>query len=280
MAERVGAEWHVDRRFPGDQWYHPEVVLHRDSLLWSYEGGPQEPINGAVKRVPLGEFAGLCDAPDAAILDFAQHWGVLAICVHGKHTRHGPVNRPSMTTGLFAACKLLRAATGEYREPLDVWRTYSRRAQAVLKIAARLHLGEHGAAEEWHALDYPNWEDGKSRYPEPNEPWSLEEERAFIGYEVTAWLHEGGVMPVLAWPATGPTLRFGAGTLFAALAVQMFWTVSRTSSFALCSACGVAFLPKRRPNPNRHAYCQKCGRKASGRDAQRRCRAKVTQRVQ
>jgi hypothetical protein len=59
----------------------------------------------------------------------------------------------------------------------------------------------------------------------------------------------------------------GAGiSLMGALSVQFFAAMSG-SGFAVCSACGSAFVPRRRPAADRRRYCAQCGRKAALRDA-------------
>jgi hypothetical protein len=58
----------------------------------------------------------------------------------------------------------------------------------------------------------------------------------------------------------------GSISLFGALLVQMMAAVTSTG-FATCSACGKAYVPRRRPRTGERHYCSECGRAAAVRDA-------------
>jgi hypothetical protein len=83
-------------------------------------------------RKMLNQFVQLWRQKPQSILRFAQRWGVLYLDKQG---------RPCQTVG----------PSGR-REPIEVWRYFSRRAQAVLNIAANLKVGKLGDLDDWKAL--------------------------------------------------------------------------------------------------------------------------------
>ncbi len=89
---------------------------------------------------------------------------------------------------------------------------------------------------------------------------------------VDRWLELGRVRPFCVLRGKTLTVRFGGGPgggLFAALALQLLIAVTGTRGLAICTACTRPYAPKRRPNPNRRNYCQKCAHKTAVRDATR-----------
>ena len=243
----------------------------------------------------LEGFVRLADAPDSAIRDYAQQWGILGICKHDLPRTHnfqlGSPDRFCSPLG-FRMDEECKAPTGW--EPLSTWRRYAREARATLDIAANIHQGKPVLDEDiWRAagIDFP-------RELEDESDSTLCRRQAFdISVNVNGWLEMAHVRPLLSWGSIGPaTVMLGTtiwwfhrdmqrrwlpssphmqGTsLFGALAAQLLMTVSRTAGLALCSACGTLYTPKRRPNPNRRRYCPACGIKAAWRDAQAMRRVK------
>jgi len=54
------------------------------------------------------------------------------------------------------------------------------------------------------------------------------------------------------------SLRIGVSGLFGALVVQLALAIAKTDGLTLRSACGMTYLPGRRPNPKRRRYCSPC----------------------
>ena len=54
------------------------------------------------------------------------------------------------------------------------------------------------------------------------------------------------------------SLRIGVAGLFGALVVQLALAIAKTDGLTLRSACGMTYLPGRRPNPKRRRYCSPC----------------------
>ena len=111
-----------------------DLTPDRREIVWG--GGPKD----AKKRVwqaklepeMLNQFVHLWQETPESIFQFARKWGVLNLDQKGRPCRPiGPAER---------------------KESIDAWRYYSRRAQAVLNIAASLKLGNIGAAKDWEAL--------------------------------------------------------------------------------------------------------------------------------
>jgi hypothetical protein len=79
---------------------------------------------------------------------------------------------------------------------------------------------------------------------------------------VSHWIELSGVQPQLVWePPRSPTIEFAeqpiANTvsLFGALGLQLLYAAAAKSGFALCSGCGKAYFPTRRPARGRERFC-------------------------
>ena len=92
-------------------------------------------------------------------------------------------------------------------------------------------------------------------------------------------LHDSGMTVDLVFQ-DAVTDKAGVGlSVFGALTVQ-FLSVTTGAGFAICSSCGRAYAPKRRPSVGRRRYCPDCGRKAAVRDAKAADRARRRKRKQ
>lgn len=161
--------------------------------------------------------------------------------------------------GFFNRCKLNILETGEYWEPLQAWRKYSREGQALLRIAAGLRAGQPGADDDWAVF-----------YGRPlAEGVSLSDRRFFVSLIVDHWLTLGAVRPHLIWSEAAASISFGSRSLFGTLATQLLLAVGTTRALAICAGCGRFFAPTRHPKPDRRSYCSGCGRRTAVRDASR-----------
>src|ERR1019366_7449547 len=118
LAGYTDANGNLGRPVPSGQILVPgQVRVEGDAIHWELAGHAKfrEP-----SRSMLNEFIGLhqADSPEV-ILRFARQWGVLAL-TGGKAPR--PCGE-AMPEGI---------------EPIEAWRYFSRRASAVLNIAAAL----------------------------------------------------------------------------------------------------------------------------------------------
>lgn len=142
----------LDLRWPSDPNKIPSYPQERYAALYA-ANGPYVPSNIAAKSAPLGE---------AAILDFARKYGVLAICEHAVPTTHAPLaavqprwagrrSYPEVTDclPLGAMDERFQAAMGFTGsnpsmqglagwEPVAYWRTTATMFQALLVIGFAL----------------------------------------------------------------------------------------------------------------------------------------------
>jgi hypothetical protein len=246
----------------------------------------------------LAEFVRLADSSTDAIRDYALKWGVLGICKHGLPRTHN-----FRQSGLSHFCPP-RGFRGDGDldivngwEPLSAWRRYSRLALGILNIASRLHQGVTVDDERfWKraGIRFMGYEDTDERRRRTFQQFAL-------STEVNGWLELANVRPFFSWGedeeatiALGTTIlwfslttqkdwlpllpHLHGTTLFGALGIQLLMAVSRKEGFAICSACGSPYTPKRRPNPTRRHYCDKCGVKAAWRNAQQDRRSKLRKR--
>ncbi len=92
---------------------------------------------------------------------------------------------------------------------------------------------------------------------------------------IGASLAIGAVRPAIAWGGPGqeePLMTPGVSTLFGGLVLELFVAVRGRAGFAVCSGCGLPYVPDRRPragafgNP-RANYCPTCRSKHATQNA-------------
>jgi predicted RNA-binding Zn-ribbon protein involved in translation (DUF1610 family) len=173
----------------------------------------------------IDQFRQLHVASDEAILDFARRWGVLGICKHGLPTSHSPSCLP---------VAYWEGDTVYWKEPLSVWRKYSRCVGAVLNVAGEVAQERNGRAADWRILLHWSDEERLSErdvWPSPpghlplvrlrergfqdgeidealidkharllGLPWgSLSAAREMLGVYVNGWIRMSGMVPWLDW---------------------------------------------------------------------------------
>jgi hypothetical protein len=276
----VGGDWEalvppdtatLDRPTGTNRWLVPVVDLDGERLIWKDATVPSRyarPSAGLLER-----FIGLGDAPSGAIRDYARRWGVLRICDHGLPATHNPQPVP-VKTGPITWCRPVGWRQGIPWDPLEAWRRYARQMRALLNIGARVHESQPGRLADWEVL-YPRSQEL------PGRPWwgrQVAADRAGVAYQLKEWLRMGQVELEPAWDEPHHlSLRIGVAGLFGALVVQLALAIAKTDGLALCSACGMTYLPGRRPNPKRRRYCSRCrARGAPQRDAAADYRRRVT----
>ncbi len=160
---------------------------------------------------------------------------------------------------------------GEPWEPVDAWRTWARRAHALLAVAAALREDKRGAEPDWRVatdMETPQT---------PAEGWHV------LTYYADYWLKAAGVRP---WPQfqdgkVRVTLGsdWGHSPLFGAIAVQLVLAISGAQGFAVCDACRNVYAPLRTPRAGERHYCQTCrDRKVPQRHAASRYRKGETKK--
>ena len=89
---------------------------------------------------------------------------------------------------------------------------------------------------------------------------------------VKSWLLMGNVRPDMIFqpstkgknkPPPRPRITLGGcspawGHLFAALACQLMFAVTRTEGLAICTGCGDSYIPTRKPRVDQRQFCEDC----------------------
>jgi predicted RNA-binding Zn-ribbon protein involved in translation (DUF1610 family) len=209
----------------------------------------------------LTEFVTLDEAPAERILDYARRYGRFGFCEHGD-----PSHR-LLSKGCNVALCAISYPPG-VQEALEWWRTLARHARGLLNAAAQLSKGKVddqllAQLDPQLCFSARHLKEAR-RYPS-----------AFIAYGMELWLRYFQVRPRMSYKQERKRFEVrisGVPPLPGALAVQLMLTITRSAGVAVCSSCGRAFAPSRRPNSNRNAYCKACGRRAAWREPQARRR--------
>jgi uncharacterized Zn finger protein (UPF0148 family) len=231
----------------------------------------------------LDGFVQLAEAPAASILRYARKWGLLYL---------DPQGRPC--TKLH---QIVPGADGKplpRTEPLEAWRYYSRRARAVLNLAAQLQQGKRGDATDWAALDAVGARIGPVALAEitrrgllglyaevgcPQESKaSIETRRRFLTWELMLWLDV--TRPTLTLKPTPQSWQMEItynGCLLAAVALQLALTLAGARTLATCSGCGMAYMRARAAKSGQANFCPQCGSQEALRQADQRRRRKAAE---
>jgi hypothetical protein len=196
----------------------------------------------------LRDFVALDAGGEDDLLKFAQRYGALGLCVHGKALGHRSQNGQRC----FRSDRRYHDGT---RESANAWRLYVACAVGILTISTKLHRGEWGTPREWaRALRYP---------PEPaflpRVHRSMYEQRSLLAALVSDWLDECDTRPHIDWTDSTITLGLMAEgeRLLSAIGVQLLSAIMR-ADWAFCSNCGRLYTPTRRPRKDQFQYCQEC----------------------
>jgi len=271
LAGFVDAGGNLGRWVPTGQILVPgKIWLKDDAIRWDSKTARYQEISPSM----LNEFIRLTDAE--SILRFAKRWGVLALS-------GGVCPRPG------------RDRLREGSEPVAAWQAYSRRAQALLQIAAALKQDKLGDLKDWNmfASRIPSsgngkrsmeWLEAKGRDPMYGMPISVfalgdspektvESARGFIAGEIGHWLdawklEKTGDVSDLALRWNKKQGRWDLqidyhGLLFAAIALQLALVIAGADSLFACSGCGVPYIRQRerkRPKAGWANYCEQCAK--------------------
>jgi hypothetical protein len=155
-------------------------------------------------------------------------------------------------------------------EPLDVWRSWSRRAGALLSAAEHLQCGRPAPKDTWlNATAIP---DGMSPGSWVS-PRTIEEGWQDLSHLLTAWMSLAEVRPVVRTresrqeraelPHWQIALELPARGLFGALTLQLLLAASKKTGYLTCFECGKPYLGKR-PQPGNKNYCPASACKKAG----------------
>jgi hypothetical protein len=225
-------------------------------IVWSYAGTRGERLQHRDDaRDCLRQFVSLRRATNQRIWAFAKKYGPLVTCQHGL----------PCTQGGHQVCPPLQV------EPLGLWRHYSNRVAAVLRLAAAIYDGIPGRPEDWSAAS--------SKPPDSVVIEQTPSQRNVGGANLPVakacraltailnvdWVRLVDLTPAIVWeqPATPKIVLRGSG-LLGAVATQLLFTACRVEGFAHCAGCGEAFIPNRRPRLDQRSWCERCRKRGAG----------------
>jgi hypothetical protein len=226
----------------------------------------------------LNQFIRLTDS--ASVLRFAREWGVLALSVNmwnGDDPR-GQFYLPG------------RQFLNEGAESVSAWQYYSKRALALLSVAAALKQGRLGDISDWQqfaaiisepaqfrqALEWSKTDLALRHYGfdlHVVHTYSLEYARDIIANEIGGWLDcwkresTRGVSDfALRWIDDHQRWELQIdyhGLLFPAIALQLALVLADADSLYSCSGCGIPYIrprERKRPKSGWANYCDRCSK--------------------
>lgn len=240
-------------------WLAPaRVWLEEDNLRWAWNsGGGNQPL-AVPERDLVGQFIGLADA--AAVLAFANRFGVLEACVHTV------CDHPGVSRTHGTSCRIPPPGSDEEGVmPVASWVHLAQKVGSLLTVAGQLQLGESPDVAELanftHSAEQVVEEAHRGR---TNAPYFIAITTAinkWLSYLSPTFVWRENTEPILSLRPTGP---------FGAVAFEASIMVSRTNGLSLCSGCGRTFTPRRKPRRGERHYCADCReKKIPRRDAAR-----------
>jgi len=237
----------------------------------------------------LLEFTHLDTEKPEGILKFAQRWGLMGICRHGKPAGHHPNCRPRQKDKLSEGVRVLW-------EPLEDWRRLARQVRTILEVMSDMTLKNErtGKSQDWKTIvecSRPAWAAGigdqsPMRAPDlcgPNEDWHLiiqtgeESHLMALGQCIENWLLYGDVH-LRAYPqserSSGLLRQMQTVTdVTGVLALQMANAATSRVGIYRCDdpKCRRPYEPTfRRPRAGESHYCPTCANGIHGRAANRK----------
>ena len=273
-----------------DTFYLPVILVEDHLAAMGHIVGHVEP-----RRAVLDAFLRLAPDPtDAAILDYASHYGMLGLYLTDRAPR-GMYSSPGQFGEQFPPGSRYRHAPGILLESLRLWRQVIAEIAAAYSIAGHLRRDRPAPLAVWAWLaEIALVSDG-----DPDWPWlrrgpppstDVECQRQALAHVLNEWLAFGAVRPVFVWGTykqPEPAVPLGATTLFGGLVLQLLLAVGGQVGFAICSECATAYVPHRRPptgayGASRRNYCPTCRQRGLPRRAaerhyrERRARLRAT----
>ncbi len=161
----------------------------------------------------------------------------------------------------FHLCLSRGSRAGTPWEPVSAWRTWAKRAYALLAIAGALREAKRGAEDDWR-LAYGIEDQDASGPGSYRAPMTTDAGWRELEHLANRWLGAARVRPWLEM--TGSSLQFklgsdaGSSPLYGAIAIQLGLAVSGAEGFAVCDVCKSVYAPERKPRLNERHYCQQC----------------------
>jgi hypothetical protein len=255
----------LDRRVLGTQWRIPDSIELKEGKLWY----ANESRSISARPGLVEEFLGLVSASDEQIADFARRWGMLHLCgEHGLPERHLQYphwiySGQTIEDPQWLFCSRRGAPVGPFSESIDAWRSLARQWKATLDVASFLQRRELPRDEVWRVafnLDSEPSEDFRHvKYLyDYTVPQSVSHAKKKLGLRLNQWIELGRVRPYVETNVDHLRITFGSYDLFGAIAIQLALVATRTEGLAMCSVCGRAYPPTRRPRSDQRNYCPTC----------------------
>ena len=232
-------------RVRGAEVLRPELPLVGPGAL------PGWPDSSEAPRM-LERFLRLGTAPSETILIYARRFGLLGLGTEGEPPRY-------RRRGVLEP------------EPVAVWRAFADQARAMLNVGARLRMGESGRPDDWLALltrpvvllDTPSqaaWDAAVTRAPAGTLVLTRNHEEQLLSELLGRLVALADIRPRPSWRHDDRRLQLpleGEG-LLGALVKQLVSALAHVDGLGMCSACGEAYVPTRRPAAGRRHYCLLC----------------------
>jgi hypothetical protein len=195
----------------------------------------------------LESFTDLWRKGDGEILSFSIRHGVLELDAAAGYL---PAQDRKMHAAVWGKGEFPK--TG--REPLEIWRRYSRRFSALLAISAKLHQGEPGAANEWKVFA-PNY----------GAAFDVSDQELLVEQTIGEFVLQSNLRPVLNW-SMEPNIVFGTldcGGLYASLLFHLMLAITKRDGLAICGSCQRSFTPAAKARRGNIRFCDDCRKNGS-----------------
>lgn len=276
-ANLIDEDGNLERPLSLDGWYTsaPSLTVRDGQLCVDRRLFSRSPSYVTPAAGILEQFIGLAEAadPERAVLEYAQRWGMLDLCVHQLPHEHAQEGLPiSFATNGGVVLTFDSEVTCRWlvgREPIATWLYWSRQAAALLAVLSRLRGGMPARGEDWVTLGKVGpWAVSEPRAVDLHDdadrfvsrlrdgaPLSLQQKA--VSGAVETWLRLGGVGFRLVWRHDLPEISTRGAGLFASLGFQMLLAAVNSSGWLVCRGCGSLHAPPKGPGP-RPVYCSTC----------------------
>ena len=260
------------------RWTRPTKVEFAIDDTWIRAAGGEWVESTEIAERLLHDFLKLTDGVSDGVLAFCAKWGMVELCQHGLPSTHRPC-RPFLSPSGPDQCHPASVPDGTFEsgDPVDAYVRYARSARALIAVSREVHAERAVPTHLWDGVDEISLVNVEPiRIGQRTKERALEVDRLRFLAAVESWLELGDVRLQVAFARRTPTIVFGGGTLFSALAHRLALAALRLGGTFSCTSCGTAFVPeKRRPRPNDRAYCSECQEEnRPARDRSRRHREK------
>lgn len=269
----------LERPIETSTWPAPHRVrINKRRLIWEgIDNFSEKPSARSISagRGMLERFVELHRTSDPRkIADYLLRWGPLNVAREWEQdvleTRHSGIRRKCWAINNHVPDGYLRDS-----EPIHIWRYWSSRFAAALRVGSALRSGKMPVADDWYDIDTSLYGAKRNKpahtFASSSDPETVKNYLFYFTSILAGWLDFSGAR-LGVYGITTPCL-------FSALMMQLIPAVFGSKGYAFCSACGRMYSPLRHPRGNEKHYCQKkeCLKAANAEHARRsRQKAKLT----